>query len=94
MASGNVPQLQENMVKIVLHGFEKTSFTSKVIRHLRKALFRVLVKMCENCIAILQPSQSAGVNTKKKVGVSISSKRQGTQQFLQILLLKYRKLYH
>ncbi|KAF8684761.1 hypothetical protein HU200_044183 [Digitaria exilis] len=54
-----VPQLRENMLKISFHGLEKTSFTSKITSHFCKALLRILVKMCENCIAILQSPQSA-----------------------------------
>jgi hypothetical protein len=53
------PQFRENMVKISLHGLEQACFTSKITRNLHKALFRILVKMCQNRIAILQSPQSA-----------------------------------
>jgi hypothetical protein len=53
-----VPQLCENMLKISFHGLEKSSFTSKIARHFCKALLGILIKMCQNCIAILQSPQS------------------------------------
>lgn len=74
------------MLKISLHGFEKASFTSKIARHFCKALLGVLIKMCENCIAILQPPQSAYEReiTMNNLECPLLKKWKGRQQFLQL----------